>query len=120
MSRDPDGDFDHPWIPAGNPLRRHVLYRVRASALIAAATASPAALERLGDAQSPAEHEGALERGEHLEHQRPRAPAGDSRFDEPRGAALDPEVEDVGAGLAELSLVLETSSATVAIGQASA
>ena len=28
MSRDPEGDFEHPWIPAGHPLRRHVLYRV--------------------------------------------------------------------------------------------
>ncbi len=30
MRRDAEGDFDHPWIPAGHPLRRHVLYRVRA------------------------------------------------------------------------------------------
>ncbi len=28
MSRDPDGDFDHPEIPDGDPLRRHVLYRI--------------------------------------------------------------------------------------------
>ncbi len=27
--RDPDGDFDHPLIPKGHPLRRHVLYRKR-------------------------------------------------------------------------------------------
>jgi RimJ/RimL family protein N-acetyltransferase len=27
--RDPDGDFDHPLIPEGHPLRRHVLYRKR-------------------------------------------------------------------------------------------
>jgi RimJ/RimL family protein N-acetyltransferase len=27
--RDPDGDFDHPRIPEGHPLRRHVLYRKR-------------------------------------------------------------------------------------------
>jgi RimJ/RimL family protein N-acetyltransferase len=30
MVRDPDGDFDHPALPEGHPLRRHVLYRVRA------------------------------------------------------------------------------------------
>ncbi len=30
MRRDAEGDFDHPWIPAGHPLRRHVLYRIRA------------------------------------------------------------------------------------------
>ena len=29
MLRDPDGDFDHPHLPAGHPLRRHVLYRLR-------------------------------------------------------------------------------------------
>ena len=28
MRRDPDGDFDHPRIPEGHPLRRHVLYRI--------------------------------------------------------------------------------------------
>ena len=31
MVRDPDGDFDHPGLPEGSPLRRHVLYRVAAS-----------------------------------------------------------------------------------------
>lgn len=30
MVRDLDGDFDHPSVPEGSPLRRHVLYRVRA------------------------------------------------------------------------------------------
>jgi RimJ/RimL family protein N-acetyltransferase len=29
MSHDPAEDFDHPRLPAGHPLRRHVLYRVR-------------------------------------------------------------------------------------------
>lgn len=29
MTRDPDDDFDHPRIPVGSPLRRHVLYRIR-------------------------------------------------------------------------------------------
>jgi RimJ/RimL family protein N-acetyltransferase len=28
MTRDPSDDFDHPGLPAGHPLRRHVLYRV--------------------------------------------------------------------------------------------
>jgi RimJ/RimL family protein N-acetyltransferase len=29
MSRDPAEDFDHPRLPSGHPLRRHVLYRIR-------------------------------------------------------------------------------------------
>jgi RimJ/RimL family protein N-acetyltransferase len=29
MNRIPADDFDHPSLPEGNPLRRHVLYRVR-------------------------------------------------------------------------------------------
>ena len=29
MTRDPADDFDHPRIPAGNRLQRHVLYRIR-------------------------------------------------------------------------------------------
>lgn len=28
MQRDPAGDFDHPRVPIGHPLRRHVLYRI--------------------------------------------------------------------------------------------
>ncbi len=31
MAHDPAGDFDHPGLPAGSPLRRHVLYRISAS-----------------------------------------------------------------------------------------
>ena len=31
MTHDPRDDFDHPALPAGHPLRRHVLYRIRAS-----------------------------------------------------------------------------------------
>lgn len=31
MSHDPADDFDHPTLPAGSPLRRHVLYRVSAA-----------------------------------------------------------------------------------------
>jgi ribosomal-protein-alanine N-acetyltransferase len=30
MVRDDEGDFDHPSVPEGSPLRRHVLYRSRA------------------------------------------------------------------------------------------
>jgi hypothetical protein len=30
MTRDPADDFDHPTLPAGHPLRRHVLYRIAA------------------------------------------------------------------------------------------
>ncbi|WP_227023385.1 GNAT family N-acetyltransferase [Actinomadura rubrobrunea] len=30
MTRDPRDDFDHPALPAGHPLRRHVLYRLTA------------------------------------------------------------------------------------------
>lgn len=29
MTRDPSEDFDHPALPEGHPLRRHVLYRLR-------------------------------------------------------------------------------------------
>lgn len=32
MVRDADGDFDHPSVPEGSPLRRHVLYRATAGA----------------------------------------------------------------------------------------
>ncbi|HEV8392493.1 MAG TPA: GNAT family N-acetyltransferase [Dongiaceae bacterium] len=28
MRRDPEGDFDHPRVPDGSPLKRHVLYRI--------------------------------------------------------------------------------------------
>ena len=31
MSHDPRDDFDHPGLPAGHPLRRHVLYRLRSA-----------------------------------------------------------------------------------------
>jgi RimJ/RimL family protein N-acetyltransferase len=31
MHRDPGGDFEHPRVPDGDPLRPHVLYRIRAS-----------------------------------------------------------------------------------------
>jgi ribosomal-protein-alanine N-acetyltransferase len=31
MAHDPAEDFDHPKLPDGHPLRRHVLYRLKAS-----------------------------------------------------------------------------------------
>jgi RimJ/RimL family protein N-acetyltransferase len=31
MARDLAGDFDHPMLPVGSPLRRHVLYRIGAT-----------------------------------------------------------------------------------------
>ena len=31
MTHDPAGDFDHPRLPEGHPLRRHVLYRKKAA-----------------------------------------------------------------------------------------
>jgi RimJ/RimL family protein N-acetyltransferase len=31
MTRDPSGDFDHPSVAEGNPLRAHVLYRLTAA-----------------------------------------------------------------------------------------
>jgi ribosomal-protein-alanine N-acetyltransferase len=36
MVRDPASDFDHPMLPEGNPLRRHLFYRVTAAQLAAA------------------------------------------------------------------------------------
>jgi RimJ/RimL family protein N-acetyltransferase len=35
MRRDPAEDFDHPELPAGHPLRRHVLYRLGADSFSA-------------------------------------------------------------------------------------
>jgi RimJ/RimL family protein N-acetyltransferase len=29
MTHDPSDDFDHPLLPAGHPMRRHVLYRIK-------------------------------------------------------------------------------------------
>ncbi|PTS86242.1 GNAT family N-acetyltransferase [Sphingomonas sp. HMWF008] len=31
MTRDPDADFDHPAVPDGSPLKRHILYRIARS-----------------------------------------------------------------------------------------
>ena len=38
MTRDMDGDFDHPGMPEGSLLRRHVLYRIRAPATSSSAS----------------------------------------------------------------------------------
>ena len=42
MRHDPDGDFDHPSLPEGSPLRRHVLYRALASSRPSQSTPSVA------------------------------------------------------------------------------
>jgi hypothetical protein len=38
MRRDPAEDFDHPELPEGHPLRRHVLYRLDAKSFSASGT----------------------------------------------------------------------------------
>ena len=48
MTRDPADDFDHPLLPEGHPLRRHVLYR------IALATRDGCAAPAEGSSGSPA------------------------------------------------------------------
>jgi len=40
MTRDPADDFDHPRLPEGHPLRRHVLYRLRRADYLLSAGAS--------------------------------------------------------------------------------
>lgn len=34
MTRDVGGDFDHPGVPKGSPLRPHVLYRISAGDVV--------------------------------------------------------------------------------------
>jgi RimJ/RimL family protein N-acetyltransferase len=41
MTRDPDDDFEHPRLPEGHPLRRHVLYRLRRDDWLSAGRAAP-------------------------------------------------------------------------------
>jgi RimJ/RimL family protein N-acetyltransferase len=36
MTHDPRDDFDHPLLPEGHPLRRHVLYRIKRPSLLEA------------------------------------------------------------------------------------
>ena len=43
MRRDSSGDFDHPAVPEGNPIRPHVLYRIRQGELPAMHAESPVA-----------------------------------------------------------------------------
>jgi hypothetical protein len=47
MVHNPGDDFDHPDLPAGHQLRRHVLYRIRAAAEPAAAGVSRSDAARL-------------------------------------------------------------------------
>ena len=42
MSRDPAGDFDHPALPPGHRLRRHVFYRLSREAFLAPTDFAPA------------------------------------------------------------------------------
>jgi ribosomal-protein-alanine N-acetyltransferase len=42
MTHDPADDFDHPRLPDGHPLRRHVLWRVQAPLPLAGAGTTPA------------------------------------------------------------------------------
>jgi RimJ/RimL family protein N-acetyltransferase len=35
MAHDPAADFDHPMLPAGHPLRRHLLYRIASPLILA-------------------------------------------------------------------------------------
>jgi RimJ/RimL family protein N-acetyltransferase len=41
LKHDPEDDFDHPRLPAGHPLRRHVLYRLNRPEWEAALSANP-------------------------------------------------------------------------------
>ena len=59
MTRDPAEDFDHPRVPVGSPIRRHVLYRLPAAqwgdaidsdAMAAPTVIPPAGGEIIGDA----------------------------------------------------------------------
>jgi RimJ/RimL family protein N-acetyltransferase len=41
MVRDPAADFDHPRVPEGSPLRRHVLYRIHRERAAGAVNTTP-------------------------------------------------------------------------------
>ena len=43
MTHDPADDFDHPRVPEGSPLRRHVLYRLQRSEMATVRTGEPIA-----------------------------------------------------------------------------
>lgn len=46
MTYDPRDDFDHPNVPVGSPLRRHVVYRLGRAAVAAPAAAPAATADR--------------------------------------------------------------------------
>jgi hypothetical protein len=57
FARDAGGDFDHPSIPEGHELRRHVLYRIRPEAAawaedVAANLRNPNAIKEFPDTRS--------------------------------------------------------------------
>ena len=55
MTHDEHGDFDHPKLPEGHPLRRHVLYRLAAGAAKSTRLdPSTATRDRLGEARGRA------------------------------------------------------------------
>ena len=55
MAHDPSGDFDHPGVPAGSPLRRHVLYRLSRPGLWGRSRRTASAdTRRKGAGRSPA------------------------------------------------------------------
>jgi RimJ/RimL family protein N-acetyltransferase len=41
MERDVGGDFDHPLLPVGSPLRRHVLYRITSPSSLPTSSVAP-------------------------------------------------------------------------------
>jgi RimJ/RimL family protein N-acetyltransferase len=47
MIRDPTGEFDHPFLPAGHRLRRHVLYRISRPTLPGPSRTAAAAQDRV-------------------------------------------------------------------------
>ncbi len=48
MTHDPAEDFDHPQLPAGSPLRRHVLYRIDLGSLGLRPSAGPSSAAPAG------------------------------------------------------------------------
>ncbi len=53
MTRSPLDDFDHPSLPEGHPLRRHVLYRARSDGLGTSLEGGPSANRKAGPDQGP-------------------------------------------------------------------
>jgi RimJ/RimL family protein N-acetyltransferase len=48
MRRDLSGDFQHPWVPEGNPIRPHVLYRLTGQSRSSYTSSPPASSTRSG------------------------------------------------------------------------